>query len=149
MSFTQMLAFINNMKTIIYITLIIGLLQSKSMACGCIGTGELDKKEFKKYDLVISGTVIRLEDDGFNTIIVLKLDKIYKSKVESKELKVLTPKGSCELGAKINENWLIFAYRRKQFFTTDVCTRSKILDTDSLYYKEKEVDSDLKFLRKK
>jgi len=137
------------MKTFIYVTLIAILFQSKAIACGCIGTGKLDRKEFKKYDLVISGTVIRLEDDGYNTIIVLQPNHVYKSSKKLKEVKVLTPKSSCELGVKLHEKWIIFAYWKSIFFTTDVCTRSKILETESPYYKAKEVAADLKFLRRK
>jgi hypothetical protein len=69
----------------------------------------------------------------------------------SDTIKVSTPStdGLCGISAKIGEHWLIFAYKYENYFITDLCTRTKTLETKAHNYKKDEVEADLVFLENK
>jgi hypothetical protein len=126
------------------------IITSNTIACGCISEGKLNKRKTKKHELIITGTITKLESDDFNSIFTIEVDKNFKNKENERIVILHTPKGSCELTVEIGQKWLFFANSlHNASYTTDICMRNKIMDSASEFYEEEELKADLDFLRSK
>jgi hypothetical protein len=127
------------------------LISSVTYSCSCIPLGKMDEKQYNRYDLIIKGKIIQLEEKGFTRIIYIKVDTYFKGKLDTTTIQVASPNqsGMCGIFPKIGEEWLVFGYKEGNGFTTSLCTRSKSLNPDKWNFKKNEIEDDLKFLEGK
>lgn len=126
------------------------LIVFENIACGCISEGKLNRKIAKKYDLIITGKIIKVESDGFISIFTIEIDENFKNKKNKNLVTIYTPQGSCELTINVGQYWLIFAkICYDNSYKTDVCMRNKIMDSESEFYTQAKLKADLDFLRRK
>ncbi len=124
------------------------LLSSITYSCSCIPLGKIDEKQYREYDLIIKGQIIRIVDKNFARIIYIKVEKYFKGKQNITTIKVESPSqsGSCGIFPKIGEQWLVFAYKQSNGYNTSLCTRTKNFNPKAWNFRKDEIEDDLKFL---
>jgi hypothetical protein len=141
------------MKYLILICLLIGVKWGN--CCDCNRADELNDYEFNSYSLIITGKIIRIENNKGNIFLVIKVETFYKGDTLNRIIKINNPpEAFCGLSARIGEKWLIYAYlftyKNKTYLRTDICSRSKSFSRRSLCcYLKDEMNADLKFLNNK
>ena len=135
----------------LYLLFLILLFCQKGNCCLCIHPGNIDEKQFHQYNLIFKGKVERIYEKGFERIILLKIKAYYKGKQTSKTIKIISPdqSGTCGIFPKIGEHWLIFAYSSGKTFNTNLCTRTKNMNSKAWDYDKDGLKNDLKFLENK
>ncbi|WP_462252967.1 hypothetical protein [Ferruginibacter sp.] len=135
----------------LYLLFLVLLFCQKGNCCSCIHPGNIDEKQFNKYDLIFKGKVEKIYEKAFERIIFLKVEAYYKGKQISKISKIISPaqSGQCGIFPKIGEHWLMFAYSSGKTFNTNLCTRTKNMNPKAWDYDKDGLENDLKFLKKK
>ena len=136
------------MKTLKYIIISFLLSFTSSFACTCTEKPSL-RKEIKSSDIILSGTVIskkliteqvpNLKFVNREMEYTILVEAIYKGKVTSDTIKVITGIGNGDCGYifKENEKYFIYANYTNQgsdfnhglyFYYTSICTRTGLFD---------------------
>ena len=131
-------------------TLILLFVCTKGNCCSCRTVDIMDVKVFESYNLICTGIVLKVYEKDLQRIIIMKIDRLYKGSIRTKTVGIYTPRqeGMCGIFPKKGERWLMFAYGRKQYYETNLCTRSKTLNAKDKDYNKNDVESDLNFLEK-
>ena len=135
-----------------YLLLLFSLLTHKANYCSCTPLPPIDDQQYNEYNLIVKGKVIKvLKSNLFEKTIYFKVETHYKGGDSLTTLKVTTPsqEGMCGIVPKVGEEWLMFAYREKKGFRTELCTRTKNLNPKAWDYNKSEVEDDIKFLEAK
>lgn len=125
------------------------LFTPKPNYCSCIPLPPMDDKQYNEYNLIVKGNVVKIEINDLDEKIYLKIDTCYKGENIPKTVTIISPNsaGMCGIFPKVSEQWLIFAYTDGKNFTTNLCTRTKTLNSKAWDYRKNELNDDLNFLR--
>lgn len=126
-------------------------LSSLTYSCSCIHLGKIDEKQYKEYDLIIKGKIIKLVENNSTRIIYIKVDTHYKGTQTSKIIQVKSPSqsGVCGIFPEIGEQWLVYAFKNRNGYNTNLCTRTKNLNPKAWNFNKYDINNDLKFLEGK
>jgi hypothetical protein len=132
--------------------LILKLLASQACYyCSCPPPPKIDDNEYNSYDLIVSSTILKVSDKGFERTILLKVDTCFKGNNIHGTVEISSPsqEGICAISPKVGEHWLIYANAFGKIFKTNLCTRTKTMNPKAWDYYEEAVKEDLKFLQNK
>lgn len=119
--------------------------------CTCYYPEKLDDVQFNAYQLIITGKIIKIVPERYQTSLLIEVDRYYKGAKLPDTITVLTPsnEGVCGLTVHSGEKWLVFATRKDDQFYTTMCTRTKPMNLKDGDYRKQELQEDIKFLEAK
>lgn len=132
--------------------LILGILIAQiGFCCSCQPLSKIDDQQYDKYDLIVSGTILKITDKGYERTVLIKVDTYYKGTQSQKTIKIMSPskEGVCAISPKVGEHWLIYAAASGKIFSTNLCTRTMTMNPKAWDYKKDNLREDLEFLEKK
>ncbi len=149
------------MKRTILLTLMLLFSISKSFSCSCIGTNEpLSKKIEKAYsesDIVVTGKILNESTERTGLYVsssdivtyTIELTEIIKGSIKSAIIEIKSYRGSdyCGYIFEIDQEYLIYSYKKDKGNFTDLCTRTNKISKlnkkelkllNEINYKDKE-----------
>jgi hypothetical protein len=97
----------------------------------------------KTSDIVFTGEIVEIvnESSSDEEKITFKVESVWKRDV-GETFTLTTYRQSCGFFGEVGEKYLIYAYKRKETFTTNGCTRSRFLDDAAEDLKEFETSGE-------
>jgi hypothetical protein len=133
---------------VLTLVILFSTISERAVACTCRGAEEPPCVAYQKADAVFVGFVVDITEaplspgNDFKELFVhFSVERRLKG-VSEEDLKVATITGTdCDIGFKVGEQYLVFAYRESQHnrLTTGICTRTKQLsraEEDLAYVRE-------------
>ena len=123
------------------------LLNPADEMCSCLPPGEITHEKFNDYDIILQGKIKDAKEDNKMIIYTVEVDKIYKGKAGKQQIEIKSHwhSGMCGIGFVPGQEWLIYGYKKENYFITNLCTRSLRMDTES---NRDRLNNDLSFLKK-
>ena len=135
----------------ICLIILILFFSNTAYCCSCTPHGELDDQQYNKYDMIFKGKVLSVRKSGIIKVVVFEVETLFKGTGAIRKLtvKTMANESECGISPKAGEVWLIFAYKEKNEYQTNLCTRTKNMNKKAWNYKSKELEDDLDYLGQK
>lgn len=117
------------MKTLFLISVFFFNCTTISFACGCFNDiEEMNLWEYNKYDIIVSGNVIRSTVKDEQQVVKINVKKAYKG-VSNTSLEVLNTNyiGNCSFVFEENKEYLFFANKGDSMDIIKPCSRTRIV----------------------
>lgn len=116
--------------------------------CTCRDLGKIDYWQYSKYQLIIEGKVVEIQNEEFTKKINFEIIEIYKGNYlkDTAQINSHIDEGGCGISPFLNENWLIFAYWKDDGYKTTQCTRSKRI-SNTFEEDRKAIEEEIQFLK--
>ncbi len=123
------------------------LLNPSEDFCSCLPVGEISEEKYDSYDLILKGRVEKAREEGKEVIYTVRVEKLYKGEGIQKDIEIRSHQYSsmCGIGFMPGQEWLIYGYKKENYFMTDLFTRSLRMDTER---HRDRLNNDLSFLKK-
>ncbi len=135
----------------LYLFLFLSLLSNpgEDVFCTCRRPVEINMEKIEDYDLIFRGVIQKLDTVDQQRQITFKFKKLYKGNLKTEFVTVSTPAdlSMCGLNIGTKGEWLLFAYKTNDSYSTNSCTRSGNIDSYLDYVKER-IKEDLIFLNR-
>ncbi len=135
----------------IVLNLLILLLSNAAYCCSCVPLGKIDDNQYNKYDVIFKGKVLSVKNSGIIKEVVFEVETHFKGGEKMRKLTVNTIayESACGISPKAGQEWLVFAYKEKNGLQTNLCTRTKNMDSKTWNYRKDELQEDLNYLNEK
>lgn len=134
-----------------YLLLFVLLFSNAAYCCSCEPQGKIDDQQYSKYDAIFTGKIISIQKKQLIKEITFEIQKQFKGILKLSKITITTSaqEGTCGISPKVGEEWLIYAYRDKEGFQTNLCTRTKSMNKKAWNYKKDELEQDIEYLNQK
>ena len=135
----------------IALILFILLFSNAAYCCSCVPLDKIDDNQYKKYDVIFKGKVLSVTTTGATKEVVFEVATPFKGGDKMRKLTVKTEahESECGISPKVGEVWLVFAYKEQNGFQTNLCTRTKNMDSKTWNYRKEELQQDIEYLNQK
>jgi hypothetical protein len=120
-----------------------------AQCCDCIPSGKIDSSQYNEYAIIFTGKVIKIVNNKDGKFIEMRVGTYFKGNLKSNVVRINTPttESLCGITPRAGERWLIFSYSYKNYFKTDLCTRTKTMQQKKWDYRKEELLNDLDYLK--
>lgn len=135
----------------IFLILFILFFSKAAYCCSCEPLGKIDDQQYNKYDAIFTGKVISIQKKQWMKEITVEIQIRFKGTLKFSKITITTSaqEGTCGISPKMGEEWLIFAYREREGFQTNLCTRTKNMNKKAWNYNKEELQQDIEYLNQK
>mgnify|MGYP000135570157 CR=1 FL=1 len=120
-------------------------------ACSCANPGKMDDKQYESYDLIASGIIDGVEENGDVKVIFFRSTHFYKGGKNASGILLNTPLSSaaCGISPNVGEEWLIYARNEGGELHVSLCSRTIVLKAEGMSGVPDRAKEDLVYLENK
>lgn len=135
----------------IFLILFILFFSNAAYCCSCEPPGKIDDQQYNKYYAIFTGKIISIQKKQWAKEITFEIRIQFKGILKLSKITITTSahESTCGISPKVGEEWLIFAYREKEGFQTNLCTRTKSMNKKAWDYNKEELQQDIEYLKQK